>query len=120
MAVALHHIAIIVSSRASVTFYEKLGFSVTETIKRERDEIVFMQGAGTVLEVFVDPTHPARLSNPEANGLRHIALQFDDIETEVQTLRAKGYDVEPVRTDWHGKKFTFVKDPDGQPVELHE
>ena len=27
---------------------------------------------------------------------------------------------EEVRTDWFGRRFTFCKDPDGQPIELKE
>lgn len=27
---------------------------------------------------------------------------------------------EEIRTDWFGRKFTFTKDPDGQPIELKE
>lgn len=117
---ALHHIAIIVSSRESVTFYERLGFSVKETIKRQRDEILFMEGAGIVLEVFIDSAHPVRLNNPEATGLRHIAFCVDDFDSCINEMVSYGYDVEPVRTDWHDCRFTFIKDPDGQPVEIHE
>lgn len=25
---------------------------------------------------------------------------------------------EPIRTDWFGRRFTFTKDPDRQPIEL--
>lgn len=117
---ALHHVAIIISSHDSVVFYEKLGFIVKDTIKREKDEIIFMENAGLVLEVFVDSTHPARLDKPEANGLRHIALQLENFDKDIKLLEAEGLTIEPVLIDWHGKKFTFVKDPDGQPVELHE
>ena len=27
---------------------------------------------------------------------------------------------EEIRTDWFGRRFTFTKDPDGQPIELKE
>ena len=27
---------------------------------------------------------------------------------------------EGIRTDWFGRRFTFTKDPDGQPIELKE
>ena len=32
----------------------------------------------------------------------------------------KEIECEEVRTDWFGRRFTFVKDPDGQPIELIE
>lgn len=27
---------------------------------------------------------------------------------------------EEIRTDWFGRRFTFTKNPDGQPIELKE
>lgn len=68
-----------------------------------------------VLEIFIDPNHPERVSNPEAKGLRHIAFTVDDLEKIVEAL-----DCEEIRTDWFGTRFTFTKDPDGQPIELKE
>lgn len=71
--------------------------------------------SSVVLEIFIDKNHPARVSNPEAIGLRHIAFTVTDLDE-----MAKLMDCEPIRTDWFGRRFTFTKDPDGQPIELKE
>ena len=112
----LHHIAIIVSSEESLGFYGKLGFKETERFVREKDTIVFMTGYGVVLEIFIDPTRPVRVTDPEAMGLRHLALMVDNVRG---TLIELGMEAEPIRTIG-GKSFTFMKDPDGLPIELHE
>ena len=112
----LHHIAIICSSEISVSFYEKLGFKVTSRIDRGYDILVFMSGYGLTLELFVDDKHPQRVDRPEALGLRHLALKVDDVEKTIAELEI---DTEPIRES-DGKRFTFFKDPDGLPIELHE
>lgn len=113
--VELDHIAIIVSREENLKFYEKFGFVEKTRFKRSYDTVVFMESGGLVLEVFVDPRHPERATNPEQNGLRHIAFRVDDFEKTVET-----FNCEPVRTDFFGKRFTFTKDPDGQPIEIKE
>ena len=120
----LHHIAILCSEReASLRFYETLGFRVTEShVRPERkDEVIFMNGPGIVLELFISEKHPQRVSNPEAYGLRHLALGVTDAEAARENLIAAGYNPEPIRIDtFNGRKLFFVKDPDGLPIELHE
>ena len=113
----LDHIALIVSSEGSLRFYEKFGFKETKRIERTYDTVVFMKCGQVVLEIFIDPNHPERISGPEALGLRHIAFVVDSLE-EVMSL--DGVECEEIRTDWFGRKFTFTKDPDGQPIELKE
>ena len=112
----LHHIAIIVSSEAGVDFYKYFGFSEESRIDRGYDQIVWLDGYGEKLEIFIDGTHPPRVDRPEALGLRHLAFEVDDVEAEWERL--KQFDPEPVRTKDDGKKVFFVKDPDGVPVEV--
>lgn len=120
----LHHIAILCSEReASLRFYETLGFVVYEShVRPERkDEVIFMNGPGIVLELFISEKHPQRVSNPEAYGLRHLALGVTDAQTAREKLIAAGYAPEPIRTDtFNGRRLFFVKDPDGLPIELYE
>ena len=111
----LDHIALIVSKEENLAFYEKLGFKEKNRIEREYDTVVFMECDGLLLEVFIDPNHPARVTNPEALGLRHIAFVVESLE-EVMSI----VECEEIRTDWFGRRFTFTKDPDGQPIELKE
>ena len=111
--VGLDHIALIVSKEENLSFYEKLGFREVKRIERSYDTVVFMEGNGVIIEVFIDPNHPARVSNPEALGLRHIAFVVED-------LSKVDVECEEIRTDWFGRRFTFTRDPDGQPIELKE
>lgn len=113
--VGLDHIALIVSTERSIQFYEKLGFQETKRIERSYDTVVFMQCGQISLEIFIDPKHPERVSEPEAKGLRHIAFLVDSLDEVMKELEC-----EEVRTDWFGRKFTFTRDPDGQPIELIE
>ena len=111
----LDHIALIVSSEESLRFYEKLGFIETNRFERSYDTVVFMECGDIVLEIFIDPNHPERVSNPEAKGLRHIAFTVESLEEIMKIVEC-----EEIRTDWFGRKFTFCRDFDGQPIELKE
>ena len=111
--IGLDHIALIVSSEDSLRFYEKLGFREAERFERSYDTVVFMSCGNITLEIFVDPNHPERVSSPEAKGLRHMAFIVDRIED-------LDMEMGEIRTDWFGRKFTFVKDPDGLPIEIKE
>ena len=111
----LDHIAIIVSAEESLRFYEKLGFKEKNRIERAYDTVVFMENNSIVLEIFIDPNHPARVSGPEALGLRHLCFVVESLEEVMRDVEC-----EEIRTDWFGRRFTFTKDPDGQPIELKE
>lgn len=117
----LDHIAIIISNEDNLGFYKKFGFVETRRFTRTYDTVVFMECTGNTvqssvaLEIFIDKNHPARVSDPEAIGLRHIAFTVTDLDE-----MAKLMDCEPIRTDWFGRRFTFTKDLDGQPIELKE
>lgn len=112
----LHHVAIIVSSESGVDFYKALGFKEENRIERGYDQIVWLIGYGEKLELFIDETHPARITNPEALGLRHLAFEVDDVNEEWERLIQ--FNPEPIRTKDDGKKVFFIKDPDGMPIEI--
>ena len=111
----LDHIALIVSKEDNLSFYEKLGFKEQNRIDRGYDTVVFMENNSIVLEIFIDSNHPARVDRPEARGLRHIAFSVESLEEIMHYVSC-----EEIRTDWFGRRFTFTKDPDGQPIELKE
>ena len=110
----IHHVAIIVSSEASVDFYKKLGFKETFRKEREYDTVVLMEGLGIELEVFIDPNHPQR-SKTEPMGLRHLAFHVDNCDQ----MRNE-FDCGPIKKDWIGRNYCFTADPDGNTVEYHE
>ena len=120
-----HHIALIASdyAKAKAFYIDKLGFElIREAYRPEQDDYLRMLRQGdTVLELFIKPDYPERVTNPEAKGLRHLAFHVEDIEPAVAWLNGLGIDTEPIREDKvNGGRFTFFKDPDGLPLELHE
>ena len=120
-----HHIAVISSSweKAKEFYVDKLGFTVVREVYREaqQDYLRMLKLGETTLEIFIKPEAPQRVNNPEAMGLRHLAFHVENIEPAVAWLKGMGIETEPVREDLvNGGRFTFFKDPDGLPLELHE
>ena len=121
----IHHIAIIGSNyEKSKKFYvDILGFEVIRENYREarHDYKIDLRQGDIELELFIIEGRPARLSYPEANGLRHLAFKVDSVEKTVKELNSLGVETEPIRVDeFTGGKMTFFFDPDGLPLELHE
>ncbi len=124
-AYALHHVAIICTDRekALIFYRDKLGFAQERAVERpERGDSMYMLRRGNVvLELFIRPNAPARVTDPEALGLRHLAFYVPDIEMAVRELHDLDIETEPIREDLiNGGRMTFFRDPDGLPLELHE
>ena len=120
-----HHIAIIASDyqKAKEFYIDKLGFQPIRQVHRPEtnDHLWMLQQGDLVLEIFIKPDAPQRVNNPEARGLRHVAFHVADIEPVVAWLDGMGIPTELIRVDpINGGRFTFFKDPDGLPLELHE
>lgn len=122
----VHHIAIIASDyRRSKQFYcDILGFTLlSETYRAERDSWKgdLALNGDYIIELFSFPNAPARVSRPEARGLRHLAFSVVDVAVAIGALQIDGVDCEPVRIDpLTGRRFTFFADPDDLPLELYE
>jgi len=122
----IHHVAIIASDYArSRRFYvEVLGLDVVAEVYRQaRDswKLDLRLADGTQVELFSFPQPPARVSRPEAAGLRHLAFRVVDLGQAVAHLNGHGVVTEPVRVDeYTGRRFTFFADPDDLPLELYE
>jgi len=122
----IHHVAIIASDYArSKHFYvEVLGLAVVaETYRDVRDswKLDLRLADGVQVELFSFPDPPARVSRPEARGLRHLAFRVAALDQAIAHLQAHGVPVEPVRVDeYTGRRFTFFADPDHLPLELYE
>ena len=120
-----HHIAIISSSweKAKDFYIDKLGFELTREVWRpaQNDYLRMLSLGQTTLELFIRPDAPQRVNNPEAMGLRHLAFRVEDAVAAAAWLHSRGIETEPIREDLvNGGKFTFFKDPDGLPLEIHE
>lgn len=123
---SIHHIAIICSDYSvSKRFYtEILGLTIVREVYREERQSWKLDLALNnqyIIELFSFPDPPARVSNPEASGLRHLSFAVTDLENAIERLHAFGVETEPVRIDsYTQKRFTFLADPDGLPLELYE
>lgn len=122
----VHHIAIICRDyEVSKAFYvDILGLKLDQEIYRQERQSYkadLSLNGEYILELFSFPSPPSRPSRPEATGLRHLAFEVDDIQTEMTELNKLGVSTEPIRIDeFTGKKFTFFSDPDDLPIELYE
>ena len=114
MITGIHHFSIIASSEESITFYTTLGFREYKRIERGYDTVVLMEGYGVGLEVFIDASHAPSSSEPL--GLRYLSLRVDDIEKTIEELGFNG----KMQTDWNGKRYVMITDPDGNDVQLCE
>ena len=117
---SINHIALIVSGDETLDFYRKLCFVETSRTPRpeKNDILIMMENGQVVLEVFQRSDAPARHFSPEAYGLRYLALNVDDVDEILAIL--KDYDCQQIRVDGNGRRFVFVNDPEGQPVEFLE
>ena len=120
-----HHIAVISSDweKAKDFYIDKLGFRLIREVYRpaQGDFLRMLRLGETTLELFIRPDAPQRVNNPEAMGLRHLAFRVEDAEAVARWLNSRGVETEPIREDLvNGGKFTFFKDPDGLPLEIHE
>ena len=120
-----HHIAVICSDweQAREFYVNKLGFELIREAYRPAvgDYLRMLRLGETTLEIFIKPDYPERVNNPEAKGLRHLAFRVENAEEAAAWLGSRGIETEPIREDLvNGGRFTFFKDPDGLPLELHE
>lgn len=122
----IHHIAIICTdyARSKYFYVNILGLSILQEVyraERKSYKLDLLVGGLYQIELFSFENPPARVSEPEAAGLRHLAFEVDDVAAEAAELHAKGVLTEPIRVDeFTGKKYTFFADPDGLPLEIYQ
>lgn len=123
---SVHHIAIICSDyEVSKKFYtEILGLEIIREVYREQRDSYKLDlslNGEYIIELFSFPNPPRRPSHPESCGLRHLAFVVDHVEIIKEKMEKLGISVESIRIDdFTGKKFTFIQDPDGLPIEFYE
>ncbi len=50
----------------------------------------------------------------------HLAFAVDEVDREVETLRASGCTIEVGPRDFYWGRSAYIRDPDGRLVELHQ
>jgi glyoxylase I family protein len=80
----IHHVAIITADypQARDFYHRILGLPIERGLARRAQFMEIEPGLpdGCQLELFSFPAPPARVSRPEACGLRHLALRASDLE----------------------------------------
>ncbi len=129
------HIGLCVTDlKRSREFYEKyLGFKFKHEIrpgmsptqdgflalKKVDLTAVFLQKNGLTLELlyYHSPGAAARAERPiNQPGLTHISLRVRDLAKQLDKLEKAGYRV--LRERSYGTNACFIRDPDGQQIEL--
>lgn len=125
------HLAIKVSDlKASLPFYEKLGFDKTMTgyldTPNGRMQIVFVTNHGFTLELIqVTEADRKELKNRGEGRLDHIALDVKDARAAFFLCRSQGFAVADTTLNElplfeHGVRYFTILGPDGERIELNE
>jgi methylmalonyl-CoA/ethylmalonyl-CoA epimerase len=116
-ALLIDHIGIAVKSlnESIILFRDILGFEFcgTEIIEGQKVEAAFFKIKDTKIEL-LQPTSEesaiAKFIEKKGTGIHHIAIQIENIEKDLDELKAKGIsfiDNKP-REGAHGKKIAFI------------
>ena len=120
MITGVAHVCFIVSNlEASERFYcGQLGMQHAFDFKAadgRRTGMYILAGRRTFIEIFEGKV--------EAGGagasFRHTCLEVDDFDATVATLRARGVEVTDVKLGMDNSYQAWLKDPDGNAIELH-
>ena len=104
----------------SISFYtSNLGLNLTNRreIKQNNAEIAFLKDdAGNAIEL----THWRDKKIVEGDNFDHIAFEVDEVGNAVETLRKNRVSIamEPYSLQGSTSKIAFIKDPDGNWLEL--
>jgi methylmalonyl-CoA epimerase len=113
---SIDHLGIAVKSLAqSKAFYQKLGLAVMgeETVEQEKVRLAMVPVGESRLELLeptADDSPIAKFLAKRGEGLHHIALHVDDLETTVETLKRQGVRLinEQIQVGAGGHLYVFV------------
>jgi catechol 2,3-dioxygenase-like lactoylglutathione lyase family enzyme len=111
--IAIHHVSLNVPDvRAGITFYTDV---LGGTLREDRPDFGI---AGAWINLGTQQVHLIEAPVPPNYG-QHFAVRVGDLDAVVGELRAKGLEVgDPVAVG--ANRQTFVNDPAGNAVELHQ
>lgn len=125
----LDHIGIAVRSLDAAKIYEALGLKIehTEVVASQGVKTAFLSVGDSNLEL-LEPTGPestiAKFIEKRGEGIHHICLRVDDIESHLARLKAEGYRLinESPVPGAHGCRVAFLHPAAGNGVliELSE
>jgi glyoxylase I family protein len=110
---AVHHVSINVSDvEAAVAFYTG---TLGGTLRGDRPDFGI---GGAWIDLGGQQVHLVEAPVPRNLG-QHFAIQVGDLDAVVDELRAKGVEVADAVSVGPNRQ-TFIDDPSGNPVELHQ
>lgn len=125
------HVAIVVEDveKALGFWRDALGLEVAEqrNVPAEAARVAFLPVGDSEIEL-VQPTAPdsglAKYLAKHGEGMHHLCLEVDDIETTIAQLKAKGVRLihDTPLTDANGRRYAFIhpQSATGVLVELYE
>lgn len=118
------HVAIPAKNlEASIAFYQVLGFSVEEQYGKPASELRITRMSlekDFVLELMVHPDSVS-VSFGHKPELQHIGIAVNDLEEVLAKLQEIGsVAIKPITDGIAVRRYAFVADPSGFPVELFE
>ncbi len=121
MITGLAHVCYTVSNLdASIDFYcSKLGMTEAFPFLKEdgtRFGVYIHAGGRNFIELFTGDLG----DKADAQSYRHLCLEADDLEATVTELRARGVEVTDVVIGSDGTPQSWLEDPDGNRIELHQ
>jgi methylmalonyl-CoA/ethylmalonyl-CoA epimerase len=129
MSTKLDHIGIAVKSLDAARIYESLGLRVehVETVETQKVKTAFLSAGDAKLEL-LEPSSPdspiAKFIEKRGEGIHHICLRVDDLESHLARLKAAGYRLvnEAPVPGAHGCRVAFLHPSAGNGVliELSE
>lgn len=122
----IHHIAISAKDlERSAAFYKDL-FGAIEIQRFERKDFkakaVFLKLGSISLEIweFEEGRKPQdELSDLGVFGIRHLAFAVQNLNALYQELKGK-VEIPETKLGASGRRYAFIKDPDGIPIEFYE
>ncbi len=123
----INHVGLRVRSLETArAFYEQLGFEFIVGPIGPEPVAIMKHPSGVNINFILNATSDASASNvlmdvPEKHtGFTHIALEIDDLDTVRQQLAAREIAITETVELTDGAVFIFVRDPDGNVIELHK
>lgn len=127
----LDHIAIVVRNmdEAVATYTQKLGLSLSsrQQVESEKVEIAVLSADNAHIELvrpLEETSGVAKFLAKKGEGLHHICLEVDDLDTLIQSLQASGIgliDTKP-HTGYKGNRAVFLRPSSahGVLIEFYE
>ncbi|MBN8656737.1 MAG: methylmalonyl-CoA epimerase [Anaerolineae bacterium] len=128
---AINHVAVVVEDmEKSLAFWrDALGIELHELrdVPAEKSQVAFLPLAGAEVELVMPTTDDSGIAKylaKRGQGMHHLCLEVDDIDSMMSQLRSKNIRLinEEPRTAADGKKYAFIhpESTGGVLVELYQ